>query len=48
MKPTTTPLLDEAGRLGRRIHRGHHMLDNQVGLYAEFLGFGALPRRAPG
>lgn len=46
MKPPTTRLLLEAERLGRRIHRGHHMLDNQVDLYAQFLGFETLPRRS--
>lgn len=47
MKPPTTRLLRAAVRLGRRIHRGHHMLDNQIDLYAQFLGFDALPRRRP-
>jgi shikimate dehydrogenase len=41
MKPATTPLLEAAERHGCRIHRGHHMLDQQVELYADFLGLKA-------
>ena len=41
MKPPTTKLLATSETLGRRIHRGHHMLDQQVALYAEFLGLGS-------
>lgn len=37
MKPPMTKLLATAERLGRRIHPGHHMLDHQVKLYADFL-----------
>jgi len=46
MEPPTTPLLLEAEASGHRIHHGRHMLDHQVGLYAEFLGFRSLPKRA--
>jgi shikimate dehydrogenase len=38
MKPATTRLLETAERHGCRIHRGHHMLDEQVGLYADYFG----------
>jgi shikimate dehydrogenase len=38
MKPPTTRLLQAAEAHGCRIHRGHHMLDHQVELYADFLG----------
>lgn len=37
MKPAMTRLLTTAEALGRRIHPGHHMLDHQVKLYADFL-----------
>ena len=37
MKPPMTKLLTAAEKLGRRIHPGHHMLDHQVKLYADFL-----------
>src|SRR5258708_4135738 len=41
MKPATTKLLTAAEARGCRIHRGHHMLDHQVELYADFLGLTA-------
>ena len=41
MKPPTTRLLAAAEKIGRPIHRGQHMLDHQVALYADFLGLGA-------
>ena len=41
MKPATTRLLAAAEARGLRIHRGHHMLDRQVELYADFLGLSA-------
>jgi shikimate dehydrogenase len=41
MKPATTRLLEAAARHGCRIHRGHHMLDHQVELYAAFFGLTA-------
>jgi shikimate dehydrogenase len=41
MKPATTRLLEAAEAHGCRIHRGHHMLDHQVELYADFLGLRA-------
>jgi shikimate dehydrogenase len=43
MKPATTKLLEAAERHGCRIHRGHHMLDHQVDLYAEFFGLTGSP-----
>lgn len=46
MKPPTPRLLIEAESSGHRTHPGRHMLDNQVGLYAEFIGFRRFPRRA--
>jgi shikimate dehydrogenase len=45
MKPATTRLLEIAERHGCRIHRGHHMLDEQVGLYADYFGLNAAPSR---
>jgi shikimate dehydrogenase len=48
MKPTTTKLLEAAEKHGCRIHRGHHMLDHQVTLYADFLGLGySRPQEQP-
>ena len=37
MRPPVTKLLAAAEKLGRRTHPGHHMLDHQVAIYAEFL-----------
>ena len=38
MEPKFTPLLAIAREAGARIHFGHHMLDNQLQLMADFLG----------
>ena len=38
MKPETTPLLAGAAERGCTIHKGHHMLDAQVRLLADFIG----------
>jgi shikimate dehydrogenase len=40
MKPETTRLLTAAKDRGCAIHQGKHMLDNQVGLMAAFIGMG--------
>ncbi|MBV8537487.1 MAG: shikimate dehydrogenase [Alphaproteobacteria bacterium] len=40
MRPPVTKLLAAAEKLGRRTHPGHHMLDHQVAIYAEFLRLG--------
>ena len=37
MKPATTPLLAAAEACGNPIHRGRHMLDQQIPLMADFL-----------
>ncbi len=41
MRPALTKLLAAAEKLGRRTHPGHHMLDHQVAIYAEFLRLNA-------
>ena len=46
MKPPVTRLLATAEANGQTIHHGRHMLDHQVELYAEFLGFRSLPKRS--
>lgn len=38
MKPRETRLLSAAAALGLRVHHGHHMLDQQLPLYAQFFG----------
>jgi shikimate dehydrogenase len=38
MLPETTALLEAAAARGCRVHRGRHMLDEQIRLMAEFMG----------
>lgn len=38
MVPEVTPLLDAARARGCRVHLGHHMLDHQLQLMADFMG----------
>jgi len=40
MKPSVTPLMAKAARLGMKVVPGQRMLDGQLGIYAEYLGLG--------